>query len=268
MAGDMKIDLARLLDDLVAYKTDDAGRPVLPKDRDSFVLHLTALHGISQTGAAAQYLYPVFAKHIGETATHFGPSFAALRQIDKRLQRKDLQFRLLDDEGQERKFNQLVADLTGADRQRRLQRGLLRVLEENQAPAEMSAEPSVVVASAKIGRTDALSLSQDSKIWMVAGNRGSSSRDAVESLCTPDKPVYPILLLLSTDDPSQREIIGGGDPVGRGLPAAPPLRGRRRVHGGRDSGAAGVACGALHLAGPRLCRDGQGAGPTLTDLVA
>ncbi|MGH7170076.1 MAG: helicase HerA domain-containing protein, partial [Gemmataceae bacterium] len=207
MAGDMKIDLARLLDDLAAYKADDAGRPVLPKDHDAFVLHLTALHGISHTGAAAQYLYPVFAKHIGEKATHFGPSFAALRQIDKRLQREDLQFRLLDDEEQERKFNQRMAGLIGAERQRRLVRGLLRILEENQAPAEMNAEPSMVVASAKIERTDALALSQDSKIWMVAGDRGSSARDAVESLCTQDKPVYPILLMLSTDDPSQRDLI-------------------------------------------------------------
>src|SRR5207247_5230284 len=91
-AGDAQIDLARVLDDLAAYKTDEAGRPIVPRDRDQFILHVTALHGISQTGAAAQYLHPLFAKHIAETATHLGPSFAALPQLNKRLQREDGQF--------------------------------------------------------------------------------------------------------------------------------------------------------------------------------
>src|SRR5262249_40647381 len=67
LAGDMKVDLGRVLEDLVAYGSDEAGRPVLPRDREQFVLHVTTLHGMSQTGAAAQYLYPVFLTHLAET---------------------------------------------------------------------------------------------------------------------------------------------------------------------------------------------------------
>lgn len=206
-AGDMKVDLARVLDDLAAYKTDEAGRPVVPRDRDQFILHLTALHGISQTGAAAQYLYPVFAKHIAETATHFGPSFAALRQLYKRLQREDAQFRLLDEEEQERTLNQKFAGLSGADRLRAFVRGFLNLLEENQPVQENSADNHTVTCSVPLERTDALLLAQDSKIWIVAGNKGSTVRDILLSLGTDDKPVRPIVLLLSTDDPSQRELI-------------------------------------------------------------
>src|SRR5207249_885256 len=106
------------------------------RNRDQFIQHVTALHGISQTGAAAQYLYPVFAKHIAETATHLGPSFAALRQLDKRLQREDSQFRLLDEEDEERRLNQKFAGLTGADRLRAFVRGFLNLLEENQPVQE------------------------------------------------------------------------------------------------------------------------------------
>jgi hypothetical protein len=207
LAGDMKVDLARLLDDLAAYKTDDAGRPVVPRDRDHFILHVTALHGISQTGAAAQYLYPVFAKHIAETPTHFGPSFAALRQIDKRLQREDAQFRLLDDEEQERNLNQQFAGLSVADRLRAFVRGFLNLLEETQQVQENSADNQVVTCSVAIERTDALLLAEDSKIWIVAGNKGSTIRDVLLNLGADDKPVRPIVLLLGTDDPSQRELI-------------------------------------------------------------
>jgi hypothetical protein len=207
LAGDMKVDLARVLDDLAAYKTDEAGRPVVPRDRDQFILHVTALHGISQTGAAAQYLYPVFAKHIAETATHFGPSFAALRQLDKRLQREDSQFRLLDEEEQERTLNQKFAGLSGADRLRAFVRGFLNLLEEHQPVQENSADNQAVTCSVALERTDALLLAQDSKIWIVAGNKGSTVRDVLLNLGADDKPVRPIVLLLSTDDPSQRELI-------------------------------------------------------------
>lgn len=207
LAGDMKIDLARVLDDLAAYKTDDAGRPVVPRDRDQFILHVTALHGISQTGAAAQYLYPVFAKHIAEAATHVGPSFAALRQIDKRLQREDAQFRLLDEEEQERSLNQKFAGLGGTDRLRAFVRGFLNLLDERQQVQENSADAQAVTCSVAIERTDALLLADDSKIWIVAGNKGSTVRDVLLNLGADDKPVRPIVLLLSTDDPSQRELI-------------------------------------------------------------
>lgn len=207
LAGDMKIDLARLLDDLTAYKTDDAGRPVVPRDRDQFILHATALHGISQTGAAAQYLYPVFAKHIAETPTHLGPSFAALRQLNKRLQREDAQFRLLDEEEQERNLNQKFTGLSGADRLRAFVRGFLNLLDENQPVQENSADNQAVTCSVTLDRTDALLLAQDSKIWIIAGNKGSTVRDVLANLGAEDKPVRPIVLLLSTDDPSQRELI-------------------------------------------------------------
>lgn len=207
LAGDLKVDLARVLDDLAAYKTDEAGRPVVPRDRDQFILHVTALHGISQTGAAAQYLYPVFARHIAETATHFGPSFAALRQLDKRLQREDAQFRLLDEEEQERMLNQTFAGLSGTDRLRSFVRGFLNLLEEHKSIQENSADDQAVTCSVELERTDALLLGQDSKIWIVAGKKGSSVRDVLLSLGADDKPVRPILLLLSTDDPSQRELI-------------------------------------------------------------
>lgn len=207
LAGDMKIDLARVLDDLEAYKTDEAGRPVVPRDRDQFILHLTALHGISQTGAAAQYLYPVFAKHIAEPATHFGPSFAALRQIDKRLQREDAQFRLLDEEEQERNLNQKFAGLNGTDRLRAFVRGFLNLLDERQQAQENSADTQAVTCSVAIERTDALLLAEDSKIWILAGNKGSTVRDVLLNLGADDKPVRPIVLLPSTDDPSQRDLI-------------------------------------------------------------
>jgi len=207
LAGDLKIDLARVLDDLTAYKTDEAGRPVVPRDRDQFILHVTALHGISQTGAAAQYLYPVFAKHIAETPTHFGPSFAALRQLDKRLQREDAQFRLLNEEEQERTLNQKFAGLSGADRLRAFVRGFLNLLEEHQQVQVNSADNQAVTCSVALDRTDALLLAQDSKIWIVAGNKGSTVRDVLLNLGAEDKPVRPIVLLLSTDDPSQRELI-------------------------------------------------------------
>lgn len=207
LAGDMKIDLARVLDDLAAYKTDEAGRPVVPRDRDQFILHVTALHGISQTGAAAQYLFPVFARHIAEVPTHFGPSFAALRQLDKRLQREDAQFRLLDEEEQERNLNQKLAGLSGADRLRVFVRGFLNLLEEHQPVQENSADNQAVTCSVTLERTDALLLAEDAKSWIVAGNKGSSVRDVLLGLGTDDKPVRPIVLLLSTDDPSQRELI-------------------------------------------------------------
>ncbi len=207
LAGDTKIDLARVLDDLAAYKTDEAGRPVVPRDRDQFILHVTALHGISQTGAAAQYLYPVFAKHIAETATHFGPSFAALRQIDKRLQREEAQFRLLAEEEQERNLNQKFAGLSGTDRLRAFIRGFLNLLDERQQAQENSADAQAVTCSVAIERTDALLLADDSRIWILAGNKGSTVRDVLLNLGADDKPVRPIVLLLSTDDPSQRELI-------------------------------------------------------------
>jgi len=207
MAGDMKIDLARLLDDLTAYQTDGAGRAVLPKDRDQFVLHVTALHGISQTGAAAQYLYPVFAKHLADVATHFGPSFAALRQIDKRLQREDVQFRLLDDEEEERRLNEIAAGLTPCDRLRRFAQGLLSVLEESQPTQEHAADNNVVVLSVEAEKTDSLILTHDSKVWVVVGNRGSSIRDTLLSLCVDNQPVRPIVVLLSSEDPGQRDIL-------------------------------------------------------------
>ena len=168
---------------------------------------MTALHGISQTGAAAQYLYPVFAKHIAETATHFGPSFAALRQLDKRLQREDAQFRLLDEEEEERNLNQKFAGLSGTDRLRSFVRGFLNLLEEHQPVQENSADSQAVTCSVALERTDALLLAEDSKIWIVAGNKGSAVRDVLLNLGADDKPVRPIVLLLSTDDPSQRELI-------------------------------------------------------------
>ena len=206
-AGDVKIDLARVLEDLTAYMTDEAGRPVVPRDRDQFILHVTALHGISQTGAAAQYLYPIFAKHIAETPTHFGPSFAALRQLDKRLQREDAQFRLLDEEEQERSLNQKFAGLSSADRLRAFIRGFLNLLDERQPVVENSADDQAVTSWVSLERTEALVLAQDSKIWILAGNKGSTVRDVLLNLGADDKPVRPIVLLLSTDDPSQRELI-------------------------------------------------------------
>jgi len=207
LAGDMRVDLARLLDDLAAYATDEAGRPVLPRDRDLFVLHVTTLHGLSQTGAAGQYLYPVFAKHLADASTHFGASFAALRQIDKRLHREDVQFRLLDDEEEERKLNQEFAGLTGTERLRRFTRGFLNVLEETNEIQENSADNDVVTSAVTLERTDPLLLAQDSKTWVVAGCRGTRIREVLESLGYEDKPVRPILLLLSTEDPSQRDLV-------------------------------------------------------------
>ena len=195
LAGDMKIDLARVLDDLTAYKTDEAGRPVVPRDRDQFILHVTALHGISQTGAAAQYLYPVFAKHIAETPTHFGPSFAALRQLDKRLQREDAQFRLLNEEEQERTLNQKFAGLSGADRLRAFVRGFLNLLEEHQQVQENSADNQAVTCSVALDRTDALLLAQDSQDLDCRRQQGQHRpRCAVEPWCrgqasSPDRVV-------------------------------------------------------------------------------
>jgi hypothetical protein len=206
-AGDMPVDLARLMEDLSAYQCDEAGRPVLPRDRDQFVLHVTTLHGISQTGAAAQYLYPVFLNHLAETPTHFGPSFAALRQIDKRLQREEIQFRLLDDEETERKFSEKLAALSDKDRLRRFAQGFLNTIDESQTLQEQTAEDHVVVAAVTLERTDPLLLSQDSKIWVVVGDRGTSVRDVLTSLCASTQPVRPVLLLLRTDDPSHRELI-------------------------------------------------------------
>jgi hypothetical protein len=206
-AGDMKVDLARLMEDLSAYQCDEAGRPVLPRDRDQFVLHVTTLHGISQTGAAAQYLYPVFLNHLAEAPTHFGPSFAALRQIDKRLQREDIQFRLLDDEEAERKFKEQLAALSEKDRLRRFAQGFLNTIDESQTLQEQTADDHVVVSSVTLERTDPLLLSQDSKIWVIVGDRGTSVRDVLTSLCASTQPVRPVLLLLRTDDPSHRELI-------------------------------------------------------------
>lgn len=207
LAGDMKVDLARLLEDLSAYQCDDAGRPVIPRNKNQFIHHVTTLHGISQTGAAAQYLYPVFLQHLAETPSHFGPSFAAMRQIDKRLQREEIQFRLLDDEEAERKLNEKLAGLSVTDRFRRFALGFLNTLDESQALGEFSADDHVVVSSVTLERTDPLLLSQDSKIWVVVGNKGTNIRDALTSLSTASQPVRPILMLLSTDDPSQRELI-------------------------------------------------------------
>lgn len=207
LAGDLKIDLARVLDDLAAYKIDEAGRPVVPRDRDQFIAHVTALHGIPQTGAAAQYLYPVFAKHIAETATYVGPSFAALRQLDKRLQREDAQFRLLNEEEQERALNHRFAGLAGSDRLRTLVRGFLNLLDEHQQVQENSADNQAVTCSVALERTDPLLLAQDSKTWVVAGNKGSTVRNVLQKLGGDDMPVRPIVLLLSMDDLSQRELI-------------------------------------------------------------
>ncbi|WP_146506117.1 hypothetical protein [Rubinisphaera italica] len=206
-AGDMKIDLARLLHDLSAYQCDDAGRAVLPRDKDQFVLHLTTLHGMSQTGAAAQYLYPVFLSHLAEAPTHFGPSFAALRQIDRRLRREDMQSHLLDDEEAERQLNENFAGLSSEEKLRRFTRGFLNLLDESQTIKEDTADDDVVVSSVTLERTDPLLLSQNDKIWIVCGHHGASVRDAMLKLCADSQPVQPILLLLSGDDPSQRELI-------------------------------------------------------------
>jgi len=206
-AGDMRVDLARLLEDLTAYERDDAGRPVLPRNREQFVLHVTTLHGISQTGAAALYLYPVFQPHLAEAPTHFGPSFAALREIDRRLQREDIQFRLLDDEDTERKLNENQAGLSAKDRLRRLAQGFLNTIDEPQPVQEHSSDEAVVVLAATLERTDSLLLAQDSKVWVVVGSRGTNVRDILQSLSATGQPVRPVLLLLSTDDPSQREIV-------------------------------------------------------------
>lgn len=206
-AGDMKIDLARLLQDLQAYQTDDAGRAVLPRDRDQFVLHLTTLHGMSQTGAAAQYLYPVFLSHIAADATHFGPSFAALREIDKRLRREEMQSHLLDDEESERTLNEVFAGLTSEEKLRRLTRGFLNLLEEPQQVKEDTKDDDAIVSSVTLERTESLLLSQNDKIWIISGHRGAAIRDAMLQLCVDAQPVQPILVLLSGDDPSQRELI-------------------------------------------------------------
>jgi hypothetical protein len=207
LAGDMKVDLGRVLEDLVAYGSDEAGRSVLPRDREQFVLHVTTLHGMSQTGAAAQYLYPVFLTHLAETPTHFGPSFAALRQLDRRLQREDVQFRLLDDEEHERKQNHTFASLSSCDRLRRFARGFLNILEESQLAQELTADDHGVTLQVTLERTDSLLLSQDAKMWLVAGKRGSSVRDVLEKLVAEIQPVRPIVVLLSTDDASQRELV-------------------------------------------------------------
>jgi hypothetical protein len=206
-AGDVKVDLARLLDDLAAYASDSADRPLLPRDREQFIVYVTTLHGISQTGAAAQYLYPVFAQHLADTATYFGPSFAALRQLDKRLQREDLQFRLLDEEEQERQLNQAFAGVAKRERLQRFARGFLNVLDELQPAAEHTADENVGTFSVTLERTDPLLLTQDDKIWLVVGNRGANVRDALLSLAAEHQPVRPIVLLLTTEDPSQRELV-------------------------------------------------------------
>jgi DNA-binding HxlR family transcriptional regulator len=206
-AGDVKMDLARLLDDLTAYASDTAGRLLLPRDREQFVVHVTTLHGISQTGAAAQYLYPAFAQHLTDAPTHFGPSFAALRQVDKRLQREDLQFRLLDEEEQERQLSQTFAGVTKRERLRCFARGFLNILEEPQSATEHTAEENVITFSVTLERTDPLLLTQDDKIWLVVGNRGASVRDVLLSLAAENQPVRPIVLLLTTEDPSQRELV-------------------------------------------------------------
>ena len=206
-AGDMRVDLARLLEDLKAYQSDDAGRAVLPRDRQQFILHVTTLHGISQTGAAALYLYPIFQAHLTEAPTHFGPSFAALRQIDRRLQREDIQFRLLDDEEAERRLGTSLAELSPKDRLQRLAQGFLNTIDESQPVQILSSDDSLVVLAATLERTDPLLLAQDSKVWIISGNRGTNVRDVLQSLFSSHQPVRPMLILLSTDDPSQREIV-------------------------------------------------------------
>jgi hypothetical protein len=206
-AGDVEIDLARVVEDLHAYAHDAADRPVLPRDRDQFVSHLTSLHGIAQTGAAGEYLYPIFRAHLAEEPTHFGPSFAALRQLDRRLQREEVQFRLLDDEAEDRALLEKFSRTGPRDRLRCFQAGLLGLLEETQAPQEDVATDELVSAGVRIERTPNLMLAQDEKIWLLTGGRGPAIRDALQRLASPTQPVRPILVLMAAGEPSQRELL-------------------------------------------------------------
>jgi hypothetical protein len=206
-AGDVEIDLARVVEDLHAYAHDGADRPLLPRDRNQFVGHLTSLHGISQTGAAGEYLYPVFVAHLAEEPTHLGPSFAALRQLDKRLQREEMQFRLLDDEAEDRALLEKFARAGPRDCLRRFQAGLLGLLEETQAPQEDVGTDELVSAAVRLERTPNLMLAQDEKIWLLTGGRGPAVRDALQRLATPTQPVRPILVLMAAGEPSQRELV-------------------------------------------------------------
>ena len=208
-AADVDLDLARVMEDLGAYATDGAGHALVPRDKDLFVAHLTALHGISQTGAAGEYLYPVFAGFTGEPPTHIGPSFAALRQLNKRFQREDFQSRLLEDDEADRDLSRRIGQSSSADRLRSLRNGLLRLLEENQVPQEDLAEEKVNVSAVGIERTAQLDLSQDGKVWLVVGQSGAEINAALESLGGQHRPVRPVVLMLAATDLNQRDLIEG-----------------------------------------------------------
>ena len=117
-----------------------------------------------------------------------------------------MQFRLLDDEEHERQLNHTFASLSSCDRLRRFASGFLNILEESQLTQELTADDGVTL-QVTLERTDSLLLSQDAKIWLVAGKRGSNVRDVPEKLVAEIQPVRPIVVLLSTDDASQRELV-------------------------------------------------------------